>query len=93
MANGKAFEPNVTYSVALSSYRANGGGDHLLSGSNLTKDEIEKRVVKKMGDIREILYEQIKRDGFIKAVPLYQWKFIPEKSSSAYFENDLKSLF
>lgn len=93
MADGKTFELNKTYSVALSSYRANGGGDLLISGCNLNKDEIEKRVIKKMGDIREILYDQIKRDGFIKAVPLYQWKFIPVKSSSVYLENDLKLLF
>lgn len=93
MANGDDFIPEKKYLVALSSYRANGGGDILLNGSKLTKDVVEKRVVKKLGDIREILYEQIKRDGFIKAVPLNHWKFVPDKESSNHINNDLDLLF
>lgn len=50
MANGDDFIPEKKYLVALSSYRANGGGDILLNGSKLTKDVVEKRVVKKLGD-------------------------------------------
>jgi 2',3'-cyclic-nucleotide 2'-phosphodiesterase/3'-nucleotidase len=92
MSDGSKFDENTTYEVALSSYRANGGGDILLLGCNLSKDEVEKRVVTKMGDIRELLYNQIKRDGFIEAIPLNHWKFIPEKQSVLAISNDLKYL-
>lgn len=93
LANGEDFVLEKQYLVALSSYRANGGGDLLLKGSNLSKDVVEKRVIKKLGDIREILYEQIKRDGFVKAVPLNHWKFVPEKESLNHLNSDLKLLF
>ena len=92
MSDGSKFDENTTYEVALSSYRANGGGDILLLGCNLSKNEVEKRVVTKMGDIRELLYNQIKRDGFIEAIPLNHWKFIPEKQSVLAISNDLKYL-
>ncbi|MDD4058460.1 MAG: 5'-nucleotidase C-terminal domain-containing protein [Bacteroidales bacterium] len=92
MSDESPFDLNKTYTVALSSYRANGGGDLLQRGCNLTKIEMEQRIVKKMGDIRELLYNQIKRDGFIEATPLNHWKFIPEKTASKSFANDMKLL-
>lgn len=93
MADGSPFKINSEYKVAMSSYRANGGGDLLTEGSGLSKNELEKRVYKKMGDIREIMYNQIKRDGFIEAIPLYNWKFIPEKAASEQIQKDLNTLF
>lgn len=90
MANGSEFNENKMYSVALSSYRANGGGDILLYGCKLTRDSVERRTIKKLGDIRDLMYSQIKRDGFIEAIPLNHWKFIPENQSAKALKNDLK---
>jgi len=39
------------------------------------------------------MYNQIKRDGFIEAIPLYNWKFIPEKAASEQIQKDLNTLF
>ena len=90
MANGGEFNENKMYSVALSSYRANGGGDILLYGCKLTRDSVERRTIKKLGDIRDLMYSQIKRDGFIEAIPLNHWKFVPENQSAKALKNDLK---
>ncbi len=45
MADGSPFDPDKMYSVALNSYRANGGGGHLTDGVGLTKAEIKSRTV------------------------------------------------
>lgn len=93
LANGKPFSYDKKYSVALSSYRANGGGDLLEMGSKIPKIELDKRVINKLTDVREILYKQIKRDGFIDPVKLNQWKFVPEYLVKESSERDYKLLF
>ncbi|PKP38076.1 MAG: bifunctional metallophosphatase/5'-nucleotidase [Bacteroidetes bacterium HGW-Bacteroidetes-14] len=93
MADGTKFDLTAKYSVALSSYRANGGGDHLEKGCGISKSDLDKRVLNRYSDIREILYNQIKSDGFINAKPLNQWKFIPQDMISQAIERDKKELF
>lgn len=81
MSNGNRFEMGRYYNVALSSYRANGGGEILEYGSKLNAKEREKRVVKRMSDIRELLFNYIKTKGVIKAENSNEWNFIPSDYS------------
>lgn len=75
LSNGENFDNDAYYKVAISSYRASGGGGLLEFGSKLGKEERESRIVMKMGDIRELIY------GFLvsgkKIIDSQNWKFIP----------------
>lgn len=79
MADGKPFEPEKVYRVAMSSYRASGGGDLLTAGAGIPFDELDSRVVLRLKDIRGLIYEKIKRDGKLSPRKLNSWKFVPEQ--------------
>ena len=93
LSDGSAFDMEATYKVALTSYRASGGGDLLQKGAGIAKEEMEDRIVTRLADIRELLYDQIQVDGFIDAEKLDQWKFVPERLASELGEKDFRSMF
>lgn len=93
LADGAAFNMDSNYKVALTSYRASGGGDLLETGAGITKDEMEGRLVERMADIRELLYDQMQTDGYIDAVKLNQWKFVPEAVADKLAAKDYQLLF
>lgn len=81
MADGSAFDENKYYSVAVTSYRVNGGGD-LLIKAGIGKDEIANRIVHKYNDIRDMLYDYIIENKVIdpdiiaKDEKLGYWNFV-----------------
>lgn len=79
MADGKPFDLNKMYRVAMSSYRASGGGDLLTAGAGIPFEELDSRVVLRLKDIRGLIYEKIKRDGKLSPRKLNTWKFVPEQ--------------
>lgn len=93
MADGTPFKPEARYKVALSSYRANGGGDLLEAGAKIPKSELDGRVLKRFSDIRGLIYNKLKKSGAIKAKRLYQWKFVPEEFVKSASERDYRLLF
>jgi 2',3'-cyclic-nucleotide 2'-phosphodiesterase/3'-nucleotidase len=93
LADGTAFASDATYKVALTSYRASGGGYLLEKGAGIPKEQLEGRIVARLADIRELLYAQIQADGYIDAEKLNQWKFVPEKLATSLAEKDYKLLF
>lgn len=93
MADGTQFDPKKRYRVALSSYRANGGGDLLELGAGISKDEIESRVVERLGDIRELIYQYLKENGSLTANKLNHWRVVPEEFIKDAAKRDFKTLF
>ncbi|MFA5850173.1 MAG: bifunctional UDP-sugar hydrolase/5'-nucleotidase [Bacteroidales bacterium] len=93
MADGKEFNPESKYKVALSSYRANGGGDILEQGAKIPRGELDSRVVSRSSDIRGLIYDKLKQIGSIKATRLNQWKFVPEKLVNRASIRDYNLLF
>jgi len=93
MAGGGIFDNEKRYKIALSSYRASGGGDLLTNGAGISRDSLESRVVERMSDIRELLYQKITNEGKIKAAKLNHWKFIPEGLAAEASRKDRKILF
>lgn len=85
LADGSAFDENATYEVAMTSYRASGGGG-LMGKVGIDTDNIEERVTGKYPEIRELLYDYIQevRDidpDVLNTSPLLGgWKFIPEEN-------------
>jgi 2',3'-cyclic-nucleotide 2'-phosphodiesterase/3'-nucleotidase len=80
LANGKPFDLNAKYKVAINSYRGNGGGGHLTLGAKIPKEEITKRILKSTDkDLRFYMMEYLKAQKDISLEVTNNWKFIPEK--------------
>lgn len=94
MADGTPFEPDKLYTVAVTAYRANGGGELLTKGAGLTKEQIEDRIVTSTDhDIRYYLMEYIKKFQTIDAQPKNLWKFVPDEFVSAAAIREREILF
>ncbi len=78
--DGRPFEHNKTYKVAVNSYRGNGGGGHFTEGAGIPKDELRKRLISSTDrDLRYFILKSIEAKKSISPVPLNNWKVIPEK--------------
>ena len=93
MADGSDFAMNATYRVALTSYRASGGGYLLEHGAGIPKEQIADRIVELYADIREILYDQVQSDGVLQAKKLNHWKFVPANVVDGLAKKDHGLLF
>ena len=99
MADGTPFRLDAEYNVAMTSYRASGGGGAMVRGAGVNTEKIDERVVAKYPEIRDLIYQYIEKQGVVdpasignKAV-LGQWKFIPERIANPILEADRKLLF
>ncbi len=78
-SDGRPFETDKMYRVAMNSYRASGGGGHLLLGAGLEKTEAEKRIVSSSSmDFRFLLTGWIRKQGTVDPFSGTNWKVIPE---------------
>ena len=99
LADGSAFDPKGWYNVALTSYRASGGGETMPKGAGITSDELDGRVVARYPEIRELIYDYIVKHGVIdealinNASLLGEWHFIPEKLAHDAIEADMRLVF
>ena len=99
MADGTPFSLTEEYNVAMTSYRASGGGDTMRLGAGINTERIDERVVEKYPEIRDLMYEFIKERGtvgpkdFSDPALLGSWRFIPEDLASPALAADLKLLF
>jgi len=74
MKDGSSFDPAGIYKVAISSYRASGGGYLIRDGAGIHPDSL--RVVAKYGDIRTLIGEYIEREGIIVPETPTNWSFV-----------------
>ena len=99
MANGEEFDLRKTYNVAMTSYRASGGGDLLDKGAKIDTDNIEERIVTKYPEIRNLLYNYIKEYKSIAPEVIGNpeiighWEFIPKKLAEKTINKDMELLF
>ena len=98
MADGTPFDPQRIYNVAMTSYRANGGGG-LLQEAGVDTDAIDERIVARYPEIRNILYDYLMKNGSIDPEVIGDpaviggWKFVPEKLAQPALEADMALLF
>jgi len=79
LANGKKFELNEFYIVAINSYRANGGGGHLVEGAKIAPADLPPRVLTKSEkDLRYIIMKWFEEKKFITPQSIGNWKAVPE---------------
>ena len=99
LADGSAFEESSEYNVAMTSYRASGGGSMMREGAGIDTDNIASRVVAYHPEIREILYDYLMNNGEISPekigdpAVIGHWKFIPESLAEKALQRDMDLLF
>ena len=93
-SNGKPFELDKTYLVAVNSFRGNGGGGHFTAGAGISKNELPKRLIKSTEkDLRYYILNYLEAKGTIKPVALNNWKIIPGKWVKDARARDYELLF
>ena len=99
LADGSIFDEAARYNVAMTSYRASGGGSIMREGAGIDTDNIAERTVAYYPEIREILYEYLKANKEIApekigdAAVIGHWKFVPETMAEKAMERDMGLLF
>ena len=93
-SDGRKFDENAWYLVAMNSYRGNGGGELLTRGAGIPMDSIPSRIVSMSErDLRYYLTRKIEREGNVDAKPLNNWRFVPENWAKPAIERDRTLLF
>lgn len=94
LSDGREFNLNEKYKVAINSYRGSGGGGHLTRGAGIQKEELNKRILKSTDtDFRNYVIEYIKEKKVIEPKLLNNWKIVPEKFWQKGKEKDYQILF
>ena len=94
MSDGRAFDPNAWYRVAVNSYRGNGGGELLTKGAGIPRDSLQSRIEwESKLDQRHYLMEEIKRMGTLDPQPNNNWRFVPEEWTKPAAARDYELLF
>lgn len=94
LSDGRKFNLNEKYKVAINSYRGSGGGGHLTKGAGIPKEELSKRILKSTDtDFRHYVIEYVKEKKIIEPKLLNNWKIIPDNFWKKGKEKDYKILF
>lgn len=91
MADGTPFDLKKTYTVAVNSYRGNGGGDLMTRGAGLSKEELKRRTLSSTdADLRYYMMKEIEKRGVIKPETDRNWRFVPENLADRLAARDRK---
>lgn len=99
LADGSEFDPSQWYNVAMTSYRASGGGDLIFKGAGVSRDELESRTVARYPAIRDMVSDFISSHGTIDSAVvsdpeiLGEWHFVPEGTADRMISADLELIF
>lgn len=106
LADGTPFSLGETYNVAMTSYRASGGGNTMSEGAHIDTDNIDEITVARYPEIREIIYDYFKNhvdeNGNIVPVTSAElsdesvvghWEFIPAEICEEGLARDYERLF
>lgn len=76
MEDGTPFDLDKRYKVALTSYRAMGGGNLLRDGAGIDVSDPDSYVVEKYDDIRDMMYRYFTSESEIAPAINTNWKFV-----------------
>ena len=94
MSDGTPFDEQKTYKVVMNSYRGNGGGDLLIKGAGIPKEELGKRIIYQSPlDLRYYLMEEIEHQGSVRPEANSNWKFVPEEWTKPAAQRDRRLIF
>ncbi|RLD68516.1 MAG: bifunctional metallophosphatase/5'-nucleotidase [Bacteroidetes bacterium] len=78
LSDGSPFNEANTYSVALNSYRGNGGGGHLTAGAGIPKEELANRIAWSTDrDLRFYLMDYLRQQDTLYPLTRQNWACIP----------------
>ena len=98
-AHGDEFDMERKYNVAMTSYRASGGGGLLLDGAGIGLDQLPERTVARYPEIRELIYDYLKANGCIDPEAIGNqdiighWEFVPTNIATPCIDRDMALLF
>ncbi len=79
-SDGSQFSVEDTFLVAINSYRGNGGGGHLTSGSGIPAIELPGRIVNATQiDLRFHLMQYLGEQDVYQPDTFFNWKLVPEE--------------
>ncbi len=94
LKNGKFFDPDTRYKVAVNSYRGNGGGEHLTKGAGIPSGELSSRVIDSTPvDLRYYMIQWIKQNKIIMPEIISEWEFVPREWAVSGTKKDYRLLF
>lgn len=99
LADGTAFAEDAEYNVAMTSYRASGGGGLMRNGAGIDTDRIEERVVEYYPEIRQLIYDYLVEHGEIDPhktgdpALIGHWEFVPADLAQKALDKDMELLF
>ncbi|MEJ5263202.1 MAG: bifunctional UDP-sugar hydrolase/5'-nucleotidase [Ignavibacterium sp.] len=94
LSDGRKFELDTKYKVAVNSYRGNGGGGHLTRGAKIPKEELSKRVISSTDkDLRYYMMKWIEEKKSVEPKLLGNWKVVPENFWLSAKQKDCQLLF
>lgn len=94
MADGKPFDLNKKYRVAINSYRGNGGGGLLTKGAGIPQEKLADRVITStQKDLRYYLMKYIQKNRRITPEALNNWKVVPSNWWEKGKGKDFKLLY
>ena len=94
MDDGSEFYPDKIYTVAINSYRGNGGGGHLTRGAGIPQDELSGRLISSSEkELRLLMMNWLKKQKIVSPVKLNNWEIIPEEWWEKGYGKDFRSLF
>ena len=93
-SDGRPFELDKKYKVAVNSYRGNGGGNHLIDGAKIPKEELSKRVINSTEkDLRYYLMNWIEKEKTITPKQFNNWTVVPASWYQKAKEKDYELLY
>ncbi len=93
-SDGRPFEEDRWYRVAMNSYRGNGGGELLVRGAGIPMDSIPSRIIyMSPRDQRYYLTEKIRQEGDVTPQAHHNWRFVPTEWAEPAILRDRKLLF
>lgn len=94
LSSGEEFKLDSIYTVAVNSYRAGGGGNHLSEGARIPSNELKDRIVYSTDqDLRYYLIKILSAKKVINPTIESNWKFIPERIVTPLIKTDKEILF
>ncbi|MGB4572731.1 MAG: 5'-nucleotidase C-terminal domain-containing protein [Rectinemataceae bacterium] len=80
-SDGRIFNPDETYTVAINSYRGSGGGGHLEKGAGLDKETIRTMKLVNGATTKDLRYFLLKwfeaQEGTVTVGPIGNWEVVP----------------
>jgi 2',3'-cyclic-nucleotide 2'-phosphodiesterase/3'-nucleotidase len=94
LSDGTVFSTDAVYTVAVNSYRGNGGGGHLTRGAGIPKEELNLRIISSTDrDLRYLLKGWIEKKKLIPPAMIGNWKVVPYEWWKRGGSQDYKLLF